>query len=403
MSVEVERIRKLVSDGQLVDAVELPSNHRRKTDLLLDLEEALAEFDDDANYAHFVVRVKRSEKPLPTAEEVAASSNSQGIDESFSLDTLVSETLEMSRELSEDREKSAAEPTEKHDPAYLFESAKVLEENGEHELARTVYRNLAKKGHSIAKALAGIARAYEAERNVNQAVHHYEEAIAYASEVSYYQALAALQIRVGRDAHASETLIRALGAPGLSDLQKFDFHKSLGNCYTRMEDHAKAEHHYLRAYELNSDSDSLQVNVGTLALQKGDAEAARKHFERALELNAKNDRAVSGMGMAEMASGKAQRAHGFFVESLKLNPNNLGTLFNLAKCAYELKKFDEAARLFRGYIDTNPPNTNVLYTYAGILYHQGKYGAAKEEVDRILASNPDHAGARELGELIQKA
>ncbi|MBI3544851.1 MAG: tetratricopeptide repeat protein [Deltaproteobacteria bacterium] len=271
----------------------------------------------------------------------------------------------------------------------------------DYQLARNIYQVLIRKGTTIPKGLAGLARTYDKEGDAEKAIRCYQEAIAYSSEYPFYQALAALQIRAGSDDQAAQTLLHALGLAALDDEQRFDLHKSLGNSYTRLGEYAKAEHHYRKAYELNSKSDILQVNVGSLALQKSDLEAAQKHFQRALELNPGNDKAISGMGMVYLGKNSLAKAYEHFVKSLRLNLNNLGAIYNLVKCAYELKRFDEASELLRRYIELNPVNTNILYSYAGILYHQGRHEQALAQTRKILEANPAHAGAKELMELAQ--
>ncbi|MEW6057366.1 MAG: tetratricopeptide repeat protein [Bdellovibrionota bacterium] len=388
MSAEVDRIKKLASSDLIVDAVELPTAHRRSGLVTEDVEEALARFDDDGNYAHFIVRVRRTTQPLPSPE-------TEGNQPQLSIDSLVNETLELNEKISTERQVA------EYEPEFLVENARLLEENGDLELARNIYQVLVQKGLRIPQGLAGMARTYEKENKLDRAIRCYQEAIAYSSEFSFYQALAAIHIRLGSDEEASKTLSHALGLTGLDDGKKFELHKSLGNCFTRLGDYPKAEHHYRKAYELNSNSDVLQVNVGSLALQKNEMDAAQKHFQRALEINATNDKAISGLGMVYLSKGNLAKAHEMFVASLGLNLNNLGAIYNLVKCAYDLKKFDETAHILKRYIDTNPVNINILYSYAGILYHLGNLTGASAEVERILASNPNHSGAKELKELIQ--
>lgn len=381
MSAELDRVKKLVTEDQIVAAVELPTSHRSKPLLAGELEDALTQFDDDGDYAHFVIRVKRTAQPLPKPNPSAEP------EQQVSIDAMVNETLEMTASAD-------------YDPEFLLENAKILEDNGEPALARNIYQTMVRKGVKIPHGLAGMARTYEKEGDHSKAIRCYQEAIAYSSELSFFQSLAALQIRMGNDEEASQTILHALGLASLSDDQQFELHKSLGNCFTRLGEYEKAEHHYRKAYELNVRSDILQVNVGSLALQKGDFDSAQKHFQKALELNSTNDKAVSGMGMVHMSRGQFQRAYDSFLLSLKLNLTNLGAIYNLVKCAYELKKFDDAAQMLRNYIESNPVNTNILYSYAGILYHQGEYRAATAEVQKILETNPSHSGAKELGDLI---
>lgn len=401
---EINRIKQLIENDLVVDAVELPSNHRRKSELINELEDTLSHYDDDMNYAHFVVRVKRTSKPLHVSNQdtVVPEPTLQNLNtDNFSIDQLVNETLESSSEISKKRTEMES-ISDEYDSSFLLENAKVLSENNETALARNIYKTLIRKGQHVAEALCGIAYSYENEGAFTEAAKYYEEAIAYNPDVNYYERLSNLLIRISKDEEAIEVLERALGIPGISDTQKFEFYKSLGNCYSRLDKHEKAEQHYMSAFELNEDSDALQVNVGSLALQKGDHATAKRHFQRALELNSKNDKALCGLGMIDMLNNQLEQAQTLFVNSLKQNPDNLTAIFNLVKCAYQTKKFRDSAYFLQNYISNNIVNVNILYTFAGVLYHQEEYEKALVEINKVLEINPNHTGAIELSELIKK-
>jgi len=246
-----------------------------------------------------------------------------------------------------------------------------------------------------------MAHTFEGEEKNDEAVRCYQDAIAFSSEFPFYQSLALLQIKTGKDEDAIETLSHALGIAELKSEQIFELHKSIGNCFTRLGNYPKAENHYRKAFELDEKSDALQVNVGSLAFQKADYDAAQTHFEKALELNPHNPKAISGMGMVELSKNNFKRAHELFVASLKIKLNNLGAIYNLVKCAYELKKFDDATDILKQYVASYPINTNILYSYAGLLFHAADFAGVLNQVEKILSINPTHAGASELRDMVK--
>jgi Flp pilus assembly protein TadD len=230
--------------------------------------------------------------------------------------------------------------------------------------------------------------------------------LAYSSASLIYQALIGTLIKQGKDQEACRYLIHASGLPGLTDEQRFDFHKSLGNCYARLGDLDRAAYQYEKAYELFPQSDTLQINVGSLALQKADYQSAKEHFEAALEANPKNEKAYNGLGMVYMSLGNMQKAHDHFVTALNFDPTNLGALNNLVKTSYELNQFQQAIHAIESYMNLKPESrnsTNILYCYCSILYHQGHLHTAKSEAERILSINPQHSGAKEILALIKSA
>ncbi|MBI3557336.1 MAG: tetratricopeptide repeat protein, partial [Deltaproteobacteria bacterium] len=234
MSAEVELLKKLVSSDLVVAAVEIPSDHKSRALMVDDLDEVLARFEEDSDYAHFVVRVKRTGPPLP---KPAIGPQSPQI----SIDAMMNETLELGERITESRNQTASRAADaaEYEPDFLLQNARLLEDNGDFKLARNIYQALVRKGILIPQSLAGMARTHEKENDYEKAVRCYREAIAYSSEYIFFQALAALQIRMGDDEEAAQTLLHSLGLAGLSDEQRFELHKSLGNCFTRLGEYPK--------------------------------------------------------------------------------------------------------------------------------------------------------------------
>src|SRR4051794_15126610 len=94
MSAEVELLKKLINSDLVVAAVEIPSDHKSRPLVVDDLDEVLARFEENVDYAHFVVRVKRTgpPRPKPAAEPQAPQ---------ISIDTMMNETLELSERITE--------------------------------------------------------------------------------------------------------------------------------------------------------------------------------------------------------------------------------------------------------------------------------------------------------------
>ena len=387
-----------MDDEALLSAAELRTSEVPAS-YLKGLTQVVRDFDADTSdqVAHFIVTVRKGAAPAPMATVLPTPSH-----HSDPLSSLVDETMKLTDDITQNRT-TGASVKEEFSADYLLSSARLLEESGDLDLARNIYKTLVKKGGAIAAGLSGLGRTYEAESNLADAERHYREALTYSSDAQTYQALVGVLIRLGKDEEAARHLLLALGLPGLTTTQRFEFNKSIGNCHARLGNGDKAAHYYGKAYELNPRSDALQVNVGSLALQKGDLAAAQEHFKKALELNPKNEKAVNGLGMAALAAGNTRQAHDYFAASLEMDISNVGAIYNLVKAAYDLKSYDTAARVLERYMKAHADsrsNTNILYCYCGILFHQGHHNAASEEADRILRLNPQHSGAREIKALI---
>jgi tetratricopeptide (TPR) repeat protein len=391
MSTGIEEIKKILNENQIVEAIEIGSSglntHQSPKDskLVRSLDEAIQNFEkDDSSFSHYLIKIKKEKQDAIPAQEV-------------SLDTLVNETYSITESLSEHK----TETEENLEPQFLFENARLLEETEDYILARNIYKNLIKKGQLLPESYAALAKSYEKEGYLEKAIQCYEEAIAFSSSLNYFTEKAALHIRLGDDDEAIKTLLHSLGLTSLSNEQLFEIHKSIGNCSTRIGNFDQAEYHYRKAYELNPNSDVLQVNVGSLALQKSEHDTALAHFNKALELNQNNEKAISGLGMVYLCQGQFLKAHNSFVKSLEMNLNNLGSIYNLVKCAYEIRSFKDTARLLKAYIESNPVSSNILYSYAGILFHEGNFLEAKLICSKILETSASHAGAQEMMKIIQ--
>lgn len=283
---------------------------------------------------------------------------------------------------------------------YLIKNAKILLASGDTKLAKRIFKALIENGELLGVAYSGLGASFELENKEDLAIKSYREAIIYEPSFGTLVALAELYIKKLDFQNAIGTLLRASTLSKLSSQQNFEVHKCLGNCYLHLAQLNNAESHYRRAYELNSQSDALHVNIGSLALKKQDSATAILHFKEAARFNAKNAQAYTGMGLAHLAQGNKQQAHDAFIQALNVDIREVSALYNLVKCAYELKVFDKASDVLANYIQSNAVNSHILFSYAGILYHQGKISRALEECQKLLQLSPEHDGAKRLREMI---
>ncbi|MGE4232243.1 MAG: tetratricopeptide repeat protein [Bacteriovoracia bacterium] len=372
---EIEKIKNLIHQDLVEEAFELGQAN--------DLDSIIQEIREKKNgYSYFLVRAKNDGKAI---EEVDFISRFDDV----SFGKMVEETYE-----------ATSVESDQYDSEYLLKSASLLIENKDFALARNIYQALLRRGLVLPKALLGMGIAFEGEGKPEEALKCYQESIAYSPEYPSYMHLAKLQIKLEKERDATEILLYASELPELVISEKFEIFKLLGNCFSRLGDYPRAELNYKKAFEIDSNSEILQVNVGSLALQKNDLASAEKHFLKALELNPKNPKAKSGLGMAYLMKNETSLAYGLFVSSLKDDIDSLSTIYNLIKCAYDLERFDETIELLRSFLSLHPNNSNIKYSLAGLLYQKGDLSAALGELNLLLDMNPAHGGARELREVV---
>jgi tetratricopeptide (TPR) repeat protein len=287
-------------------------------------------------------------------------------------------------------------PEGKLNTPFLVRNAELLEESGDFALAANIYKALLQAGEKTAFALLGIGRCSERLGKLDEAKEAYEESIAYQSSLDCYRRLAGLLLCQKKDQQAAETLERALSLKDLSDEQKYDFHQTCGNCWTRLQKTEAAERHFHRCLELKPAADDIRASLGAVFLQTGRTTEAKRSFQDALASNPANEKAMMGLGSCALAEGDKRAAHDWFARTLEVSPSNPAAIFHLVKCAYELKSYATAARVVEEYIEVAPFDKNLLYSLAGLQFHLGRTADARKTAEKILQLVPDHSGAKDL-------
>lgn len=285
----------------------------------------------------------------------------------------------------------------------LENTATVLLNAGDYALAKNVYQTLLKQGGVISspKAYLGLGVCAEGEGRFNEAQSHYEESIAYEPTLSAYQKLVSLLVRMGRERYAAEVCERALYLRDISESEKFEFHKTCGNCLARLEEVQRCEAHYRAALSIRPDADEIQSNLGSMYLRSGRIPDAKRSFQDALASNPGNASAHLGLGCCFMVEGQKKRAHDSFVASLRGRLNDANAIFYLVKCAYEIKEYAEAEEIVSRYVQISPVNPSLLYSLAGLKFHVGKRDEARQVAEKIISVRPEHSGATQLLKMLR--
>ncbi|MGK5087834.1 tetratricopeptide repeat protein [Bdellovibrionota bacterium FG-2] len=383
-------------DMELIDIVPIPSTSDRMVRLRT-LDEALTEIENskDPDSTGYLVQVRRKKDP----------SNS----EPFSLAAI---TPNSSAPISQtDTPKTHSEHTETEgvylangnlNVPFLLKNAELLFSSGEYTLARNIYRTMADGGELSYSSHYWMGRCFEGENKIDEALQHYEQSITFYPSLESYRRLGMIQMNRNNHQLAAKTLERALNLKDLSYDNRFDLHKACGNCWSKARKPEHALNHYLTALSIYPTADDVRSNIGALYLQSQKVPDARKHFQEAITANPKSDKALSGLASCFLAEGDIRQAHDHFARSLEIELNNPTAIFYLVKCAYELKSYATGARILEDYIQIAPINANLLYSLAGLQFHLGRMTDAMETVARILEISPEHNGANDLKDRIQK-
>ena len=136
--------------------------------------------------------------------------------------------------------------------------------------------------------------------------------------------------------------------------------------------------------------------MGLLALHKNDNKKADICFNKCLDNDSGNDRAYCGLGMVRMNRDDFDGAVDYFCKSLDSNPENLSACKLLLELSYKLEQFGEIDIYLNKFIELHPANLNMRFGLAGIQYKRGKLEDSLNNLEYILALDPEHDSAREM-------
>jgi tetratricopeptide (TPR) repeat protein len=178
----------------------------------------------------------------------------------------------------------------------------------------------------------------------------------------------------------------------------------------------------LQMLSQKSDSASLQVALGSIALRAGDLKSAESAFKRAQTLNPKSSAAWSALGTlylvqtnlapaesafktaADLAparshekleyagfkaeTGDPATAKRMLEEMVKKTPDYIPAWMELAKLAAAEKKYDDALAFLDKLLARDPDNFDALLSSAQVKLTQGKTAEATTDLERLTKIYP---------------
>lgn len=145
----------------------------------------------------------------------------------------------------------------------------------------------------------------------------------------------------------------------LSETQRFDVYKNLGNVYLKMMDLNLAEGCYCKAAVIFPKNSILKVNMGVLEIQKGNLEKAKANFIEALELDQKNDTGWMGLALVHRSYSDFELSTACCLKALDINPENKTALIHLAKWSEESSSLTPILP-FKNYLKNHPNDVEIL-------------------------------------------
>ena len=182
----------------------------------------------------------------------------------------------------------------------------------------------------------------------------------------------------------------------------YEINKELGECYLFMGDLDKAEEYYLKAAGSNGAHQDPYIGLATIAVQRGSMDDALALYRKAETIES-SDKSLGGIGLGLMDKGDHEGAFTAFLRGLERNPQNLVLLNTAVQEAHCLGKLQEMVPYLEKALEVNPQLGAVRFTLAGSLVHLGSLEKAAQQLEILLASEPDNAEAKELYDAIKQA
>ena len=151
----------------------------------------------------------------------------------------------------------------------------------------------------------------------------------------------------------------------------------------------KAAEHLFQAFELNSSSIHILLEIGLLQSQRGEWEHASHCFEQALQIQPDNPQALDAMAHACQAQGQRPEAVDYWKRAVDLQPDYVDAWQNLGLAHEHLDQLPEAitAHQQAANLRPNDSKTHRLLGMAQLDY--GLLPAARKCNERALELSPN--------------
>jgi len=156
----------------------------------------------------------------------------------------------------------------------------------------SLWKDCVKKSPNKARPHYNLARELESRGSLNEAVHHYFEAL-----------------RI--------------------DPEQAEAHNNLGNVLQKQGKFARAVQHFSEALRIKPDDATVHNNLGVALQKQGNIPEAIRHFSEALRIKPHYDRAHNNIGVAQTKLGNYETAIRHFSDALRIKPDSSEARHNL--------------------------------------------------------------------------
>jgi cytochrome c-type biogenesis protein CcmH/NrfG len=136
-------------------------------------------------------------------------------------------------------------------------------------------------------------------------------------------------------------------------------------------------------------------------LAEGDHAAAAAEAERVLAADPDNEYAWYFLGAARFEQGQLPKALRAYVEALRRAPAYVGAMLGAGHTLRLLGRHDEAIRMGKQVLLRAPEDGDALHLLGLVHFARGDTAAARDYLERFLATRPELEVAHEVQGLVQ--
>ena len=200
-----------------------------------------------------------------------------------------------------------------------------------------------------------IAFAYLRSNMIDDAIHHYQEAIKINPDDKWTalvcNTLGLIYIDTKMDFQAA---ISAFQAGLVLDNSNYELHVELADVYESQECHEDAIKEYCEAIKVDPENYLAYAKLGLALWENNNTEEALVAYNKALELNPKCDAAYNNLGILQLdALADNKEALKCFLNAIEINPNYTLAYFNAGRAYENLGLAKDAAAYYQMAIDLN--------------------------------------------------
>ncbi len=168
-------------------------------------------------------------------------------------------------------------------------------------------------------------------------------------------------------------------------------HNNLGLYYLNQNDWTRAEIHFRRGLEINSEQSEGHNNLGNVLAKKNLPEAAIKEFRTAFQLQPGFADAHYNLAKVWDSKGRNSDAEQEYLTALRLNPRHVLSSYNLANLYLRIGLLEQAIQQFQATLALIPGNAGAHNNLASALMRVGRAAEAEQHYHLALASDPSNS------------